>query len=261
MNVLFVGDLYGKSGRKALAVRIREMVRKTQSDAVIVNGENMSGGKGLDAVSVKEILDLGADVITTGNHVWAKKDFRIEDHPRVLRPANYSDQCPGKGFILIEKNGERLAVVNLSGRVFMEPCNCPFDIFQKMLPDLKKQTKAILVDFHGEATSEKAAFAWHFDGMISAVVGTHTHVQTADERILPLGTGFITDAGLTGPREGIIGADREKVIHRFITGYPAYFEPQKGPAQINGVFLRLSGETGRCTFIERIQIHEEGGDI
>ncbi|MFO7636788.1 MAG: TIGR00282 family metallophosphoesterase [Clostridia bacterium] len=257
MKILFIGDIYAQQGRKVLAGHLNRLAETTACDFIIANGENMSGGKGIDTRTADEILKLGVDAITSGNHIWAKKDFFIDEHPRVLRPANYSGKSPGKGLIFIEKGDNVLAVVNLSGRVYMDPCNCPFEAFENMLPELKARTKAILVDFHGEATSEKAAFAWHFDGNVSVVVGTHTHVQTADERILPFGTGFITDVGMTGPADGIIGADREKVIRRFVTGMPAYFEPQKGRSQINGILMEVCGKTGKCISLERIDYVED----
>lgn len=254
MKIVFIGDVCYKSGRKILAAQLPNIIKENSADFCIVNGENAAGGKGINAVTAREIIEAGADVITTGNHIWGKKEvfFFIDSEKRVLRPLNYHAINPGRGFICVEKNGMKIAVVNLSGRIFMDPCNCPFEALELKLPELKKQTSTVIVDFHGEATSEKTAFAWHFDGRVSAVMGTHTHVQTADERILPRGTGFITDAGMTGPYEGIIGADREKVISKFTTGLPEYFSMQKGPAQINGVVMEINPETGQCTDIRRI---------
>ncbi len=258
MNIVFIGDVCYKSGRKILTERLPGIIRENSGDFCIVNGENAAGGKGINAVTAGELIEAGADVITTGNHIWAKKEvfFFIDSEERVLRPLNYYETNPGRGFVLIEKKGMKIAVVNLSGRVFMDPCNCPFEAMEGKLPELKKQTPVVIVDFHGEATSEKTAFAWNFDGRVSAVLGTHTHVQTADERILPRGTGFITDVGMTGPYEGIIGADREKVISKFTTGLPEYFSMQKGPVQINGVVMEIDPETGKCTEIRRLyEVH------
>lgn len=254
MRLVFIGDVCYKPGRKFLAERLKDILERYKAGFCVVNGENAAGGKGINQVVAKEIFAAGADVITTGNHVWAKKEVFnfIDSEKRVLRPLNYHKNNPGRGHIVIEKNGAKLAVVNLSGRIYMEPSNCPFETMENILPEIKKETKAVLVDFHGEATSEKAAFAWNFDGRISAAVGTHTHVQTADERILSFGTGFISDVGMTGPYEGIIGADREVIIKKFTTGLPAYFTQQNGLRQINGVFLEIDESTGKCIKIERI---------
>lgn len=254
MRLVFIGDICYKPGRKFLTERLRDILNKYEAGFCVVNGENAAGGKGINLVVAKEIFEAGADVITTGNHIWAKKEVFnfIESEKRVLRPLNYHKNNPGRGHIIINKDDVKLAVVNLSGRVYMEHCNCPFEAMEELLPEIKKETKAVLVDFHAEATSEKAAFAWNFDGRVSAVIGTHTHVQTADERILSFGTGFISDAGMTGPFEGIIGADRETIINKFTTGIPAYFTQQTGRRQLNGVFMEIDETNGKCTRIERI---------
>lgn len=259
MKLVFIGDVCYKPGRKFLQERLGNILKKYEAGFCVVNGENTAGGKGINGAVAKELFESGADIITTGNHVWAKKEvfFFIDSEKRVLRPLNYHKTNPGRGYIIFEKNGSKLAVINLSGRVFMEPCNCPFEAAEEILPVIKEQTKVVIVDFHGEATSEKTAFAWHFDGRISAVIGTHTHVQTADERILPFGTGYISDAGMTGPYDGIIGANREAVISKFVTGLPAYFNKQVGRCQINGVALEINEDTGQCINIERIYEVEE----
>lgn len=254
MKLVFIGDVCYKPGRKFLTERLKSILKEYEAEFCVVNGENSAGGKGINQAVAREIFDAGADVITTGNHIWAKKEVFnfIDSEKRVLRPLNYHKSNPGRGHIIIEKNGSKLAVVNLSGRVYMELCNCPFEAMEEILPEIKSETKAVLVDFHAEATSEKAAFAWNFDGRISTVIGTHTHVQTADERILPFGTGFISDAGMTGPYEGIIGADREVIINKFTTGLPGYFTKQSGLSQINGIFVEIDESTGKCMKIERI---------
>lgn len=254
MRVVFIGDVCYKSGRHILKERLAGIIERYRAEFCVVNGENSSGGKGINGAGAKEIYEAGADVITTGNHVWARNEIYhyIDSDKNLLRPLNYENAGMGRGIAYIEKEGKTLAVVNLSGRVFMEPCSCPFDAMEKVLPEIKEKTKSVLVDFHGEATSEKAAFAWSFDGRISAVLGTHTHVQTADERILSFGTATISDVGMTGPYEGIIGTDRELIINRFKTGLPAHFKMQKGRAQLNGVFLEIDEDTGKCTRIERI---------
>lgn len=254
MKLVFIGDVCYKTGRKVLLKRLGDILKEYEAGFCIVNGENAAGGKGINQVVANEIFKAGADVITTGNHVWAKKEVFnfIDSEKRVLRPHNYHRNNPGRGYIIIEKDGVKLAVVNLSGRIYMESCNDPFESMEDLLLELKKETKAVVVDFHAEATSEKTAFAWNFDGRISLVAGTHTHVQTADQRILPFGTGFISDAGMTGPYEGIIGADREVIIKKFTTGLPGYFTQQSGPGQINGLFVEIDEKTGKCTRIERI---------
>ncbi len=254
MKLVFIGDICYKSGRKILTEKLGYLIEKYGADFCVVNGENAAGGKGINFVVAKDIFDAGADVITTGNHIWSKKEVLnfIESEKRLLRPLNYSKKSPGRGIAYVNKNDMTLAVVNLSGRVFMDLCNDPFEAMENVLSDIKEKTKSIFVDFHAEATSEKAAFAWNFDGRISLVAGTHTHVQTADERILPFGTGFISDVGMTGPFEGIIGAKKEAVISKFITGMPSYFSQQEGKSQINGIFAEIDENTGKCIRIERI---------
>lgn len=259
MRVVFIGDVCYRSGREILKERLSGILERYEAEFCVVNGENSAGGKGINGAYAKDIYDAGADVITTGNHIWARKEIYhyIDSDKNLLRPLNYSKANMGRGIAYIKKNNKVLAVVSVSGRIYMEPCDCPFEAMETELPEIKEKTKAVLVDFHGEATSEKAAFAWNFDGRVSAVIGTHTHVQTADERILPFGTAVITDAGMTGPYEGIIGTDRELIINRFKTGLPAHFQMQKGRAQLNGVFLEIDESTGKCTRIERIMEIEE----
>lgn len=259
MKVVFIGDVCYKSGRQILKDRLMDIIKRYEAGFCVVNGENSASGKGINGAIAGEIFDAGADIITTGNHIWARNEIYhyIDSDERLLRPLNYDNSGLGRGVGYAVSEGKTLAVVNLSGRVFMDPCDCPFAAMEKVLPEIKEKTKMVLVDFHGEATSEKAAFAWNFDGRVSAVVGTHTHVQTADERILPFGTAFITDAGMTGPYEGIIGADRSIIIDKFTTGLPAQFRMQKGRAQINGVFMELDEDTGRCIKMERIMEVED----
>ncbi len=254
MKVLFVGDIYGKTGRVVLKNSISKLKEDYAPDYIIANGENTDKGKGITPTLLHELLSMGVDVVTSGNHIYAKKEIflTMEENIKLLRPLNYAKACPGKGYIILNKHNNPLCIINVSGRVFMEPCDDPFAAVEAILDEVKIKAKNILVDFHGEATSEKAAFAWHFDGRLSAVIGTHTHVQTADEKILPFGTAFISDAGMTGPYEGIIGASREAVIDRFLTGMPAYFTCQEGKGQLNAVFLELCELTGKAISIERI---------
>jgi len=254
MNIIFIGDVNFKAGRLYFKKIIKSLIDKYEADFVIVNGENMVSGKGINNAVSNEMFSYGCDVITTGNHIWAKKEVLnfIDSESRVLRPYNYSKQAPGKGYGIYKKGEKTLAVINMAGQVEMIPCNNPFLAIEEILPEIKKETNCIFVDFHGEATSEKIAFAYNNDGRVSGVVGTHTHVQTADERILPFGTGYLTDVGMTGPFEGIIGIERENIINRFRTGISDYFKPQKGRNQLNGVFLEINEKNGKCVRIERI---------
>lgn len=254
MNIIFIGDVCFKAGRVFFKAKIKSLIEKYKADFVVANGENMAGGKGINQAVSNEMFSYGCDVLTTGNHIWSKKEVLnfIDSERRVLRPYNYSKSSPGRGFNIYQKGDKKLAIVNMSGQVGMIPCDNPFYAMEEIIGPLKEQTRCIIVDFHAEATSEKIAFAYDNDGRISAVLGTHTHVQTADERILPFGTGFISDTGMTGPFEGIIGCDRETVINRFKTGISDFFNPQKGLNQLNGVFLEIEEDTGKCIRIERI---------
>ena len=254
MKVLFIGDIYGKTGRVILKSNITRLRERYCPDYIIANGENVDKGKGITPTLLQELLSIGVDAVTSGNHIYAKKEILpvMGDNVKLIRPINYSKACPGKGYIILKKNDSALCIINVSGRVFMEPCDDPFSAVEAVLDEVKKQATNILIDFHAEATSEKTAFAWHFDGRVSAVLGTHTHVQTADERILPFGTAFVCDVGMTGPYEGIIGASRDAVIEKFLTGMPACFTCQEGKGQLNAVFLELCEKTGKTISIERI---------
>src|SRR5699024_5672265 len=225
-----------------------------------VKGENSEAGKGITEKIYKQLLNAGAQVITMGNHTWNKKeifDF-IDDAPYLIRPANFPENNPGKGIVYVKVNQEEVAVINLQGRVFLDDHDNPFLVGEKLIKEAQKRTNKIIVDFHGEATSEKQAFAWFVDGKVSAVLGTHTHVQTADERILPNGTAYMTDVGMTGPYNGIIGVERDPVINRFLTNLPARFEVDRGgPNQLNGCFLQLHPQTGTVEKIERIMLNDE----
>lgn len=261
MKIIFIGDIVGSPGRKMLEVHLPRLKEKYRPQLTIVNGENAAGGKGITEKIYKQLLHAGAQVITMGNHTWNKKevfDF-IEDAPYLVRPANFPENTPGKGIVYVNVNGTEVAVINLQGRVFLDSLDNPFTIGKKLIQEAQKRTKTIIVDFHGEATSEKQAFAWYVDGEVTAVLGTHTHVQTADERILPKGTGYITDVGMTGPYNGIIGVEKEAVINRFLTNLPTRFEvDRRGPNQLNGCFLQVNPESGKVEKIERILITEDG---
>lgn len=255
LRVLMVGDIVGRPGRKVLRDLLRTYRKKFNLDLIIANGENAAGGNGLNNAVANELYDSGIDIITMGNHTWDKReilDFIDHDHT-LVRPANYPPGTPGHGSVIFSMdNKTKVAVINLSGRVFLSPLDCPFRCADKIIDEIKKNTQIIIIDFHAEATSEKIAFGWHMDGRVSAVIGTHTHVQTADERILPHGTGYITDVGMTGPRDSVLGIDKELVIQKFISQMPVRFEVAAGPIQFNGIILDICRNTGKTLRIERI---------
>ncbi|HKV43080.1 MAG TPA: TIGR00282 family metallophosphoesterase [bacterium] len=258
MKLLFIGDIVGKPGRRVLAQMLPGLRRELAVDLAIANGENSAGGFGITRETFEEIVAAGVDVVTGGNHTWqAREVFTLLDSDlRLLRPANYPPGTPGRGAGVFPLSGGRrgpsVGVLNMQGRIFLDPLESPFRVGQEQVERLRQETPVIVVDFHAEATSEKIALAWHLDGHVSAVLGTHTHVQTADERILPSGTGFITDVGMTGPRDSIIGMGREEVLQRFLTLLPARFDVAKGPAQLNAVLLDVDDRTGRARGIERV---------
>lgn len=255
MNVLMVGDIVGRTGRRVVKEVIRNYRKKYRVDFVIANGENAAGGNGITREIADELFEAGIDFITMGNHTWDKKEILqfIEHEPYLIRPANYPPDTPGKGSAVIKlANQLKIGVINLSGRVFMTPLDCPFRTAEALVKTIAKETSNIIIDFHGEATSEKIAFAWYMDGKVSAVIGTHTHVQTADERILPQGTGYITDVGMTGPQNSVLGVQTDLVIQKFLTQMPVRFEVAEGTAQLNGLFLRIDEKTGKTILVERI---------
>ncbi len=257
MKVLFIGDLVGNAGRKALRQGVPKLVERLKIDFVIANAENAAGGFGITTSVGEEIFSLGVDILTSGNHIWDKKEgiAYITKENRLLRPANYPEDVPGYGSIVVNTpSGEKIAVLNISGRVFMNQADCPFKTSKKEISELKKQTNVIVVDFHGEATSEKSAFGWFLDGDVSAVIGTHTHVQTADETILPNGTAFITDVGMTGPINSIIGIKKELIIKKFLTHMPVRFEIAKGEYMLSAVVIDIDSKTGHATNIQRLQL-------
>lgn len=253
VRILFLGDIVGKPGRRGVAERLPEWRTRYTPDIVIANGENAAGGVGITPDIATELFGYGIDVMTLGNHVWNKKEIYpvLDSDPRILRPANYAPIVPGKGWNLYAVLDKQLAVLVLAGRVFMELADCPFRVFDAIRPQI--ETPFLFIDFHGEATSEKIAFAMYVDGRASAVIGTHTHVQTADERVLPGGTAVLSDVGMCGPYDSVIGMDPEIVIPRFITQLPARFEPAKGEPVICGVLLDLDRTTGKTLSIERLQ--------
>ncbi len=256
MRVLFIGDIVGKTGRMAVRTLLPNLVDKYKIDFVIANGENIAGGFGLTEPLVSELFRAGVDVVTTGNHVWDKKDFvpYIAKDNRVLRPLNYPSGVPGQGSIVHTlRNGRKVAVLNVMGRVFMNSLDCPFRTTKAEIERVSEETKIIIVDFHAEATSEKVAFGYFMDGRASAVIGTHTHVQTADEKILANGTAYITDVGMTGPAHSVIGIEVSQIIQRFLTGMPARFETAPGEGILSGVVIEIDADTGKSTAIQRLQ--------
>lgn len=257
MKVLFIGDIFGEPGRRAVARAVPRLVAKHQIDVVIGNGENVAGGFGITPELARELFEIGIAVITTGNHAWDKKEILdyIPQEPRLLRPANYPEGVPGRGSYVVESaGGERLAVLHLMGRAYMPTLDCPFQVAKRELANLKKRAAAIIVDMHAEATSEKMAMGHYLDGEVAAVVGTHTHVQTADEQILPRGTAYMTDIGMTGPLHSVIGVKKELAIEKFLTGMPRRFEVASGPAVFCAVMINLDARIGKALSIERIRL-------
>jgi metallophosphoesterase (TIGR00282 family) len=262
LNILFIGDIFGRPGRNIVRERLREIVKQHSADLVIANCENAAAGFGITPALAEELFELGIDVMTTGNHVWDKREiieyFQMADgNPhsparRLLRPANYPSHLPGWGTYEGQKNGIAYAVINLQGRVFMGSSDDPFTYADRLLEKIK--AKIVFVDFHAEATSEKVAFGWYLDGRVTALVGTHTHVPTADETILTKGTAYITDVGMTGPYDGVIGVKKELVIDRFLSGMPARFEPASGDVRLCAVVVECDDETGRAKRIERLML-------
>ncbi len=259
MTLLFVGDIVGRPGRSLLRRALPWLVRRHGVALVIANVENAAGGAGITRETAAEILGAGVHVMTTGNHVWDKKEAieYIGLEPRLLRPINYPPAAPGRGSIVLEAGGATVAVVNAMGRVHMPLVDDPFAALAAEVDRLRSRATVIAVDFHAEATSEKIAMGWHLDGRVTAVVGTHTHVQTADERVLPGGTAYITDVGMTGPHESVIGVDREAVLARFLTGLPTRFETATGDPRLHAVLVEADPASGRARAITRLALTAE----
>jgi 2',3'-cyclic-nucleotide 2'-phosphodiesterase len=256
MNLLFLGDIVGKPGRLAVCGLLPKLIHRTGANFVIANCENVAGGAGVDPDSCRELFEAGADVLTSGNHIWRRREIvdYFEREPRLLRPANFPPGAPGVGWrCFAAADGIEVAVVNLIGRVFMDSVDCPFQAADRILGEIGRRTPVIFVDMHADATSEKGAMGWHLAGRVSAVVGSHTHVQTADERVLEPGTAYLTDAGMCGPIDSVIGVKRELAIRRFITHLPTRFEPAAGRTVVQGAVVSLDPATGRATAISRVQ--------
>jgi 2',3'-cyclic-nucleotide 2'-phosphodiesterase len=259
MKLLFIGDVVGSPGRKMVEQYIPKLKAKYKPNVIIINGENAAGGKGITEKIYRSFVELGAHAVTLGNHAWDNREiFEFIDGAKALvRPANLPDEAPGKGIVYVQADGFEVAVINLQGRTFLPAIDCPFKKADLLIAEASQRTPIIFVDFHAEATSEKQAMGWHLDGRVSAVVGTHTHVQTADNRILPKGTAYITDVGMTGPYDGILGVDREAVLKKFLTALPVRFEVTSGRSQLNGVVIEIDQKTGRAKSIERIIINDD----
>jgi len=264
VNILFVGDVFGSAGRHIVREHLPHVVQNNAVDLLVINGENAAGGFGITPSLAEELFDLGAHVITTGNHIWDKREIfdymtvPADSHERgrrVLRPGNYAVGTPGFGFYEgVLANGQTYAVMNLQGRVFMSSCDDPFRKADEMLSKIK--AKVILLDIHAEASSEKVALGWYLDGRVTAVLGTHTHIPTADNRILHNGTAFQTDVGMSGPYDSVIGVEKELVLARFLTGMPGKFEAAKGNPKMCAALITCDGATGRATEIQRLMLGE-----
>ena len=259
MRILAVGDVVGRSGRKAFCTYTSKLKQEKKIDLVIVNGENAAHGKGLTHSTFMELLSGGADVVTSGNHIWDNKDvFKIIDQePFLIRPANYPEGTPGKGFCIYPHRSKTIGVINLSGRTFMPMMDCPFSKATEIIKELNSRCDIIILDFHAEATSEKMSMGFFIDGKITAMFGTHTHIQTADARILPKGTGYITDLGMVGSRDSVLGIRPEEAINKFVTAMPVKFEIVEGPCIYCGIILDIDDKTNKLINIERVYKTEE----
>jgi len=254
-RILFLGDVCSSTGRSAIKQNLSGMRSWSKADVVIANAENIAGGYGINCHLVDELFEAGVDLLTTGDHAFDRKDSWdcFKKQPRLLRPMNYPDGAPGSGWTVFEGDGFRLGLINLLGRVFMKPVDCPFSRVEPVVDNLRRETSLIVVDFHAEATAEKQALGWHLDGRVTAVVGTHTHVQTADERVLPGGTAYITDAGMCGAFDSVLGMEKSDSLARLKTGLPFRMHPAKGDPRIQGVVVEADDDTGKALAIERVQ--------
>lgn len=257
LTVLFIADIVGKPGLDITALLLPALKKEHNVDLCIANGENGANGKGLTEAIVRQYFSVGIDVVTSGNHIWDTAASRkvLTDFERVIRPANYPRGNPGRGSVIFTcRNGDAVAILNLQGRTFMYPLDCPFKLAQSEVERLRQHTKFIIIDFHAEATAEKLAFGWFMDEKASAVIGTHTHIQTADERILPGGTAFITDIGMTGPHDSVIGLDKTVAIKRFVYQVPEKYQMAVGNNRLNGVLLKLNRTNGKTVEIKRLNL-------
>lgn len=254
MNLLFIGDIFASAGRHVVAERLAGIINTESIDFVVANGENAAGGFGITPHIADELLELGVDCITSGNHIWDKREIYdyLDRQPLLLRPANYAEELPGKGVAVVKaRNGVQVAVINLQGRTYMPATDCPFRKADRILAELPAAVKVRFVDFHAEVTSEKMAMGWHLDGRVSGMIGTHTHVPTADERVLPGGTAYQTDSGMTGPYDSVIGVEREPILRKFMTATPVKMEAARGRVELRGAILDIDEQTGRARSIRR----------
>ncbi|MFN3428452.1 MAG: TIGR00282 family metallophosphoesterase [Candidatus Sericytochromatia bacterium] len=255
LEILFIGDIVGRPGRDAVAAMLNRLRDAGETpDLVVANGENVSGGFGLTKENFHELLGMGVGVVTLGNHAWDKREILdyISDEDRLVRPLNYPEGTPGRGWTIVDVGGTPVGIINVMGRVFMPTLDCPFKAVDAALACWGQDVRVVLVDIHAEASAEKMGLGWHLDGRASLVVGTHTHVQTADETILPGGTAYLTDAGMTGPQRSVIGMVPELAVRKMRTQLPTRLEVADGPAQFNGVRVKIEAETGRAIAIERL---------
>ena len=260
MNILLIGDITGRPGREITMGLLPGLKKKEKIDFTIANAENAAGGSGVTPDICDELLDSGIDVLTSGDHIWKQKQVLdiIDTEDRLLRPANFPENAPGSGSgVFATEKGASVGVINLLGRIFLQPMDCPFRSAMQHIKEIEKKTKIILVDIHAEATSEKVAMGWYLDGLASCVFGTHTHVQTADERVLPKGTAYITDIGMSGPFDSVIGRKKEQILERFLSRMPVRFQVAEGDVRLNGAIVSVDEKTGKAASIKRVQIAED----
>lgn len=260
MRILFIGDIVGKPGRSMVEKHLPRLQQEFSVDFTIANGENCAGGSGMNRASFEQLHSMGVDAFTMGNHTWGNKDLLkfIDSEKRIVRPGNLSAKpLPGTYYQYYQVNGAQLLLVNMIGRTYMPPAECPFAAMDALLEQEQGRTPFIFLDFHAEATSDKVAMGWYMDGRVSAVVGTHTHVQTNDARILPRGTGYLTDAGMTGPRDSVLGVEKEVIIDKFLYSMPRHFDPAAGDLQFNGALFDLD-DSGRCCGVQLVNFWEPG---
>lgn len=260
LNVLLIGDIVGKPGRLAVHDILPALVEQESLHYVIANAENVAGGSGITANLFKKLLSYGVHFVTSGDHVWRRQEIipLLGENRRIIRPANFPEQSAGTGYCIVAlAEGVKIAVMQLVGRIFMQPVRCPFLVADEIIQKIQQETKNIIVDMHAEATSEKIAMGWYLDGRVSAVLGTHTHVQTSDERVLPKGSAYITDVGMTGPHDSVIGRMKEAVLHKFITHMPMPFDVAEGDVQLCGAIVTIDTDTGLAESIKRVRIKQE----
>ena len=259
MKLIFIGDIVGSPGRRAVKEMLPYLKSKYNPHIIIANGENAASGRGITHAIVRQLFELGVHGITMGNHTWDNKEIFefIDDEPRLIRPANFPPGTPGRGYTVVKGNGKQLAIVNLQGRTFLPAIDDPFRVGEEIVEELRREHKCILVDFHAEATSEKIAMGYFMDGLASIVVGTHTHVQSNDDVILPGGTAYLTDAGMVGSSEGILGMEKDAIIYKFTTQLPSRFVVDEGKWQLHGLFAELDEATGKATRLEKIRLRED----